>query len=151
MMPSIPIPVQNATPAQQERFQKILDWDMSREKMYCSNRLGYTSNDYLNSMELEYKKYIFLICEYHDRSLPANEKFDDLWHAHIINVRRYVDFCNHVFGRLLYHTPTISEEENRGLQAQYDSETLTLYRRHFGEINEFWSDPRRAGGACCTH
>lgn len=142
--------IQEVTPEQRSRYQRILRWDLSREKEYCAARLGYTRPEVLQEMELAYKRYIFLVCEYHSESLPASEKFDDLWHAHILNVRQYVAFCNDVFGRLIYHHPTVSDDENRALQPAYEKKTLKYYEKHFGKPNTLWR-PAQADNACCTH
>lgn len=144
------VEIQNATPAQRDLFRRIIEWDMSREKEYCANRLGYSHPEHLNRMEIEYKRFVFLLCTYHELSLPISQKVDDLWHAHILNVRRYVEFCNHVFGRLLYHRPTVSDDENAALQPTYQKHTLPLYQQHFGPLNDFWASAV-AAEPCCTH
>lgn len=146
-----PIPAIEGTPAQKELFAKIWDWDLSQEKLYCRNRLGYKDSVHLDKMEAEYKKFIFLLCTYHDLSLPISEKIDDLWHSHVLHSRQYNEFCNHVFGRQIYHNPTNSDEQNLALRPAYDKSTLPLYSKHFGTPPvEFWVNIR-PGGSCCTH
>lgn len=144
--------IKNASKEEYDRFVKIMNWDLTREKEYCANRLGYgDSENHLDQMEIEYKRFIFLICTYHDKSLPASNRFDDLWHAHILNVRKWVEFSDHVSGRLLYHNPTVSEDEDNALIPAYEQNTLKLYEHHFGSPNEFWVLTGGPSQTCCTH
>jgi hypothetical protein len=143
--------VKNTTRAQTEIFEKIINWNLDREKMYCANHLGYGHPEHLDEMEVEYKKFMFLVCAYHDQVIPISEKVDDLWHAHVLHTRRYEEFCEHVFGRQIYHNPTVSDEENYALRPDYERNTLTLYKKHFGSPPvKFWLDISPTG-ACCTH
>jgi hypothetical protein len=131
-------------------FERILAWDMEREKAYCANRLGYHRKKHLDEMELEYKKFIFLVLFHHDTVIPISEKVDDLWHAHVLHTRHYAAFCK-MLGRQIHHNPTITDDENIALMPAYEKNTLPLYRRYFGEPpKDFWIKIS-ARGACCTH
>lgn len=32
---------------------------------------------------------------------------DKIWHAHILNTRRYEQFCTKLFGRIIHHAPNL--------------------------------------------
>lgn len=140
----------NANETEQATLTKILDWDLSREKEYLVNKKGYRGD--LDEMEQEYKKYMFLRCVVpHGVCIPTSEMVDDLWHAHVLDTRRYQEFCQEVKGEMIHHKPTAADEENFALMPQYQSNTLSMYRKYFGEPNaKFWVDitPK---GSCCTH
>jgi hypothetical protein len=70
----------------------------------------------------EYQRFIALTAGYEGIGM-LSAQVDKLWHAHILNTKRYYDFCQQYLGRLVHHLPcssyvlygyVISEEYPRG-------------------------------------
>jgi len=124
--------IKNVNATQERIFNQILRWDMTREKEYLKNKQGYIDSDYLNQMELEYKKFVFLMTLYTDKVLPISENIDDMWHIHVLNTKRYAKFCVEATERLIHHNPTVNEQENLDLMPQYIGNTLPSFmKKHF--------------------
>lgn len=141
----------DVTAEQAELWDKIVAWDMSRERLYLENRLGYKSRSYLSAMETEYKRFVFLLATYPGIEIPMAERLDDMWHVAVLHTRNYTAFCDEVFGAYNHHNPTVSDEENTALWPAYLANTLPLYEKHFGApAEEFWDrkDPKTP---CCTN
>jgi hypothetical protein len=141
----------DVTAEEDEMWRKIAAWDLSRERLYLKNRLGYESRGFLSAMETEYKRFMFLIAVYRDLEIPMAERLDDMWHVAVLHTRNYTAFCQEVFGGYIHHNPTVSDEENTALWPAYLANTLALYEKHFGApAEEFWDrkDPKTP---CCTH
>jgi hypothetical protein len=49
-------------------------------------------------------------------SMPS-QVADELWHAFILDTRRYQDFCRYAFGRFMHHMPASSLGRNRDVNA----------------------------------
>lgn len=143
--------IRNVSPQQAEVYAAIQNWDMTAEKKYLQNSLGYANPENLDAMEVEYKRFMFLLATNPELSIPMSEKVDDLWHAHVLHTHNYEDACKSACGRFIHHNPTHSKEENLSLEGDYRQNTLRLYERHFGPPTpEFWLKIS-AYGYCCTH
>lgn len=144
-------PAFNGTEEQKALFLKILSLDLEREKQYLANRQGFLDDGYLDEMEIEYKKFMFLLSTYNDLCIPISEEIDDLWHTHVLHTKNYSEFCLNICGKFIHHNPTMSDEENLQLMPFYQNNTLVLYAKHFGyPVAKFWLDITPVG-ACCTH
>lgn len=130
-------------------FQKILNWDLSRQNSYLVERGG-CSQEKANEMEREYKRFLFLNIKYSSYKLPMSKMVDDIWHAHVLSTRNYYSFCEEIAGRFIHHGPTISDAENRALMPEYLGNTIPFYAKHFGKPSaEYWPTNTR-NGACCV-
>jgi hypothetical protein len=55
----------------------------------------------------EYQRFIALTAGYEGIGMLSAE-VDKLWHAHILNTKRYYDFCQQYLGRIVHHLPCSS-------------------------------------------
>lgn len=131
-------------------WEQIASWDMSRERQYMINRLDYDAA-HVDEMEVEFKRFMYLIAIYPDKVFPMGERLDDFWHVAVMHTKNYIAFCDTIFGRYIHHNPTLTEQEDVALWPDYLNITLVLYTLHFGEAPEkFWdrTDPKTC---CCTN
>jgi hypothetical protein len=80
-------------------------------------------------------------------SLPV----DALWHAFIIDTRRYREFCHLVYGAYLDHVPRESGDRKPPVDPGLDAYKYTLdcLRRAFVDVNEeVWTDAAALCGPC---
>lgn len=143
------------TDEQAALWEKISNWDLSRELLYMKNRVdGYAnaSEAFLQAMIAEYRRFMFLIAAYPDLKVPMGKRLDDMWHTAVLHSQNYIAFCKTVYsGGYIHHNPTISVEEDTALWPDYVGVTLELYRRHFGEPTaQFW-DTQDVTTSCCTN
>ncbi|GHO99519.1 hypothetical protein KSF_095670 [Reticulibacter mediterranei] len=55
----------------------------------------------------EYQRFISLYAGFTGIGM-LSARVDQLWHAHILNTKRYQEFCDLFFGRMLHHLPCSS-------------------------------------------
>jgi hypothetical protein len=104
------------------------------------------SRDFVEHLELQYKRYLTLVAKYpHEAIAPAKE-VDKFWHAHILDTRKYVDDCGRVFGFYLHHFPYFGLRggDDAAALARAGQRTRELYEAEFGAA------PGRADRAFCS-
>lgn len=86
----------------------------------------------------QYRNYLFLRAKYYSQyneiQLPPSYEIDEVWHAHILHTRDYIDFCNRIFNGYLHHSPH-GQSPNLDTNELSDlfSKTQHLYFEEFGE------------------
>ena len=66
-------------------------------------------------------------------SLPPSYEIDEVWHAHILHTKEYMDFCLELFGKYLHHQPHLSSEASSMKELeQLFEKTQDLYNHEFG-------------------
>ena len=122
-------------------------WGLSAPIDYLVQRKGFDPEQ-VKGMEREYRRYLAIVAAHPGEKLPISSKVDDLWHAHILHTKDYVDFTQALAGRLIGHVPTKSEDERQALECCYINGTLKRYLEMFEEEapENFW--PRTAGSIC---
>ncbi len=87
----------------------------------------------------EYLKFIFLVSQY--KQMTPSIQVDEVWHLHMIYTRSYRELCELV-GRFLDHGPTKGGEKEDVRYFEQYTNTLSLYRKHFGEYpTDIWPSP----------
>lgn len=81
--------------------------------------------------ELWYRRYLFL-CLAGKPVQGISEKADCLWHAHILNTKRYRADCQRIFGHYLDHTPT--HGGTKTFRAKKLGAAKAVYMKAFGVI-----------------
>lgn len=84
----------------------------------------------------QYRNFLFLKKKYGSQyELPPSYDMDEVWHAHILHTKDYMEFCDHVYGEFLHHQP----HEGDGGSARiaelneiFESQTQRLYQLEFG-------------------
>jgi hypothetical protein len=88
-----------------------------------------------NSVEFEYRRFLYLMKKYpHEQTAPLFD-VDIFWHYHILDTVKYAQDCENVFGYFLHHFPYI------GLRGKDDEEAhhrvgermRVLYEENFAE------------------
>jgi hypothetical protein len=59
----------------------------------------------LDTVELFYKRMLYLWLKHPESKLPPSQDIDIFWHYHILDTRKYHDDCHLVFGRYHHHYP----------------------------------------------
>ncbi len=81
----------------------------------------------------EYRRFAFLAAVAGHPVSPS-DSVDQAWHLHLLYTRRYWnDFCPLVLGMNLHHQPSLGGEAEHRKHRTWYEQTLTSYRRIFGE------------------
>lgn len=100
---------------------------------------GWT-REHADGIEIAYKHYLTMLVKYPEDAddILLSEDVDEFWHTHILQTRKYLEDCQHVFGNFLHHEPHVGEVttadiEKRTVQAE---KTRRLYEQEFGGTRE---------------
>lgn len=136
----------------EELRRKIDDLDLSMPLMKCMDTdEGYGwSPDHARLMERDYKRFLYLTVTRHEAIVPTKE-IDKLWHAHVLDTRKYFADCEHLFGEYLHHFPYFGlrgEEDARNLSSAF-AVTKDIWSNVFGDASSL-SKATQGGIALCT-
>lgn len=125
-------------------YARLKGWDMSIVKRYCVEKGLYSASE-IDAIEDEYKRFLALTIAYPGVNIPIGDKVDTLWHTHIIFTEDYARFGVYM-GGFLHHRPSILDP-NMDLDAEFATNSIPLYERHFGKANPAaWSKAL----CCCS-
>lgn len=95
---------------------------------------GWSRKDALTAT-LQYRNFLFLKKKYgHKFPLPPSYEIDEVWHAHILHTKDYVEFCEIVFGYYLHHHPHLTQEASSKSELEtFFEKTQALYCQEFGD------------------
>ncbi|MFK8111324.1 MAG: hypothetical protein AB8B91_03955 [Rubripirellula sp.] len=92
----------------------------------------------------EVLRFMHLIAD-SDQPMSPSQRVDLGWHEFILFTRRYAQFCDEHFQRMIHHSPGGSAASN---QRQFER-TLESYRKRFGvPAPAFWGPSTPDCGAC---
>ncbi|MFL6566016.1 MAG: glycine-rich domain-containing protein [Burkholderiales bacterium] len=92
------------------------------------------SREFVEHMELQYKRYLTLVAKYPRETIAPAKDLDRFWHAHILDTRKYMDDCERVFGFYLHHFPYFGMRgaDDAAALARAGERTRELYEAEFG-------------------
>lgn len=61
--------------------------------------------DRINYAIEQYRLWLKTVIHFPDSSIIPNKEVDEVWHAHILDTRKYAEDCERLFGRFLHHFP----------------------------------------------
>ena len=91
------------------------------------------SHDFAIRSIVEYKKFIFLICNSNQPLTPSDE-VDQVWHLHLLYTHSYwKEFCGAVLKKEIHHGPTKGGQSEQHKFTNWYLRTLDLYKQHFNQ------------------
>ena len=88
-------------------FDAIQRWEHWHEIQLCARKEYIMLAEEFYRLLPEYQRFIALTAGYEGIGMLSAE-VDKLWHAHILNTKRYYDFCQQYLGRIVHHLPCSS-------------------------------------------
>ena len=76
-----------------------------------------------------YRRFLILSVKHPDVTLVPTTEVDEFWHSHVLDMQRYRDDTQRIFGEVLFHTPLFGDED---LSAEF-AQTQALFTQEFGE------------------
>jgi len=117
---------------------RALDLDPIKFKLMDPEEGHGWSREYVDRMELAYKRFLTLLATYPEETLAPSKDVDKFWHGHILDTLKYAEDCDKVFGYFLHHFPYFGMRgaEDAANLAQAGETTERLYQREFGRKPE---------------
>ena len=112
-----------------------LDLDPIKLKLMDPEEGQGWSREYVERMEVAYKRFLTLLVRFPDESIAPTKDVDKFWHGHILDTMKYAEDCQSVFGYFLHHFPYFGmrgEQDAANLRAAGEN-MHALYEREFGE------------------
>ena len=114
---------------------QALDLDPIKLKLMDPEEGQGWSREYVERMELAYKRFLTLMVKFPDETIAPTKDVDKFWHGHILDTLKYAEDCQNVFGDFLHHFPYFGmrgEEDAANLRAAAER-MHSIYEREFGE------------------
>lgn len=115
---------QDATSRVLNALAAIQRWEHWHEIQLCAQKEYAMSSETFYQLLPEYQRFIALAAGYEGIGMLSAE-VDKLWHAHILNTKRYYDFCQQYLKRIIHHLPC-SSYELYGLNANDQSTSCEI-------------------------
>ena len=93
------------------------------------------SLDKAELLEVWYRRFLYLVNLYPEKTIVPSKDIDIFWHTHILDTQKYMDDCENLFGRYFHHFPYFGmrgEKDRSSLEKAFH-ETDQLYLQHFDE------------------
>jgi hypothetical protein len=118
----------------QDNAIATLDLDPIKVKlMHQQSGEGWT-RDHAEAIELEYRRFLFLMKKFPDEVTAPVVDVDTFWHYHILDTMNYAADCERVFGYFLHHFPYygMRGDEDLTALAVAGDRMQELYEQEFG-------------------
>lgn len=109
-----------------------LDFVKIKDKL-CLEDDGKWSREKADEAEKFYKMFLKLHVLYPNATIVPSKLIDGMWHAHILDTKRYHKDCQAIFGEYMHHYPYFGVEDDRKELEEAFSFTMALFQEHFGE------------------
>jgi hypothetical protein len=89
----------------------------------------------IETLEKWYRRFLFLVKLYPEKTIVPTKDIDIFWHTHILDTKKYMMDCESLFGGYFHHFPYFGmrgEQDRMNLEEAF-SETEELYLGVFGE------------------
>jgi len=89
----------------------------------------------IETLENWYRRFLFLVYLYPEKTIVPTKDIDIFWHTHILDTKKYMMDCESLFGGYFHHFPYFGmrgEQDRMNLEEAF-SETEELYLDLFGE------------------
>ncbi len=107
-----------------------LDLDRVRAKLQKPSPRGKNwTPDQAATADKWYRRFLTIALRNPGVTLVPNEEVDEIWHAHVLDMKQYEADTKRIFGKILYHVPSFGEVD---LRPQF-AVTNELLRKDFGE------------------
>ncbi|MEM9935151.1 MAG: glycine-rich domain-containing protein-like [Bacteroidota bacterium] len=95
-------------------------------------KLGWSPDKAKKAVE-DYKEFLYISYLYRDKinyTIVPSEEVDEVWHAHIMDTRKYYADCMSTFGEVLHHSPYLGLDEETGEEELLEAvhQTRTAYK-----------------------
>ncbi len=112
---------------------------------------------FTDAVEKDYRRFLYMNAKYKEATLVPSKLVDKIWHAHILDTRKYASDSLELFGEFFHHFPYFgirgASDEIKHRKAFV--ETQKLWMSEFGEEQDshtgisFSAEASTCEGVCC--
>jgi len=113
----------------QEHTLFIINLDLTKIVKKVKAKSEWTDAEAVQA-EMQYKQFLIMCLKYPKIVHVPSRMIDEVWHAHILDTKRYMQDCKAILGRFLHHVPSYGEEceKSEAYAQQFDE----LWHKEFG-------------------
>lgn len=115
-------------------LQKLQQLDFSKiayELMHSEEGQNWTKKQTTQAL-LRYMMFLFLLNLYPNQNIIPTTEIDKVWHHHIlVDVNKYINDCEMLFGRLINHSSYPQLENDLNTWQVKIAQTQELFQKHF--------------------
>ncbi len=118
-----------------ESFNRPLDLEPIKFSLAMREEGPGWSHEKIESLENWYRRFLFLVHLFPEKTIVPTKDIDTFWHTHILDTKKYMADCESLFGGYFHHFPYFGmrgEEDRMNLEEAFN-ETEELYLKIFGE------------------
>jgi hypothetical protein len=116
-------------------FDRVNNLDLGGVANKLMFKYGWTAEKTQEAIN-RYKLFLYIKSVYPAAGLVPTKEIDDVWHEHImINLLKYNQDCNYLFGYILNHCSAIDSEQNKQMRQTHQqafNTTKALFEEFFG-------------------
>ncbi|HLP43910.1 MAG TPA: glycine-rich domain-containing protein-like [Candidatus Nanoarchaeia archaeon] len=138
----------NGNPDFERRALLIQSLDLSKIINKVKEKQGWT-DEQATDAECKYRQYLYMGLKYEGVSLVPSKDIDEVWHAHILDTKKYMVDCQAIFGRFIHHVPNYgvhSTGENNVAQIFNALWQLEFGVLLFGVVGGYESEENQVNG-----
>lgn len=133
----------------QTTVDNILQWDFSSIEKYMLLNGVYSSQAVVDSMRVEYARFIALSLHYPKQGLPMADEVDPFWHTHMLFSEDYVAFSQGLGVDYLHHRPFVPGKNPVGTRKAAFGRMSEVYTQNFGDMNKSIWTMKSSGNCTC--
>lgn len=139
----------SSSPSREQQVRFLIDdidLHMVKRKLLASDQGEDWTQEQVDRMEIQYRRFLFLCWKYSDRPIVPTKTIDTFWHQHILDTRAYAQDCERIFGGFIHHNPYFGMlgDDDRRANREAFARTQELWDTEFGETIT------GVGEDCCT-
>jgi hypothetical protein len=106
----------------------------------------------VQAVEVEYRRFLYMIKMYPDEQLAPIEDVDTFWHYHILDTMKYAADCDALFGHFVHHHPYagMAGDDDELAMIENADRTRDLYQRTFASPYPGTQPDGQAGAVAAT-
>jgi hypothetical protein len=119
------------------KMEKIINKITRKDNSLTGIEKPWSMQNAQDAVEL-YKNYLWIVLKYKNQFpfIPPSKEIDYIWHAHILDTKKYHQDCIDIFGTYLHHDPYFGLNGLQDEQKLHDSFAITQ-NLHFKEFGEY--------------
>lgn len=137
-----------------DKVKQIDDFDYRPVAKKVNRDLNGVPQTYLDQGIENLKRYYVVALLDPANRHAVSRQVDPFWHAHVLFTRPYSDFCQHLYGHYIHHTPLDPDDQKMVAHVtKLYNYTLEIYQKIFTSVDPNWWPDLSLGsfGPICYH
>lgn len=91
--------------SQKEQWKKVCSIDLKEIEKRMTIKKGWTQKRVRSAIK-RYRYFLFMCSVLQKSGLQPTSDVDEIWHDHILHMKKYEEDCKFICGKTIYHKPS---------------------------------------------